>query len=76
MSFVTGYDEFADVSISGLVSDHLKVNINPVFYTKTVTVPPGESSIKFTCNGRRVDAPIDPRVLVFRIENFKMTVLE
>ena len=76
MSFVTGHEEFADVSISGLVSDHLKANANSVFYTKTMTVPPGESVIKFACNGRRVDAPLDPRVLVFRVENFKMTVLE
>ena len=76
MSFVSGYDEFADVTISGLVSDQLKANANPVFYTKTMTVPPGESIIKFACNGRRVDAPLDPRVLVFRVENFKMTVLE
>jgi phosphoglycerol transferase len=76
MSFVSGYAEFADLIISGLVADQLKVNVNPLFYKKTVTIPPGESSIKFTCNGRRVDAPVDPRVLVFRIENFKMTVLE
>ena len=76
MSFVTGHEEFADVSITGLVSDQLKANANPVFYSKTVTVPPGDSVIKFACNGRRVYAPLDPRVLVFRVENFKMMVLE
>jgi hypothetical protein len=76
MTFVGGQEEFADLSISGLAADHLKVSTRPAFYSKTVTVPPGESLIKFTCNGRPVDAPLDPRVLVFRIENFKMTVLE
>lgn len=76
MSFVSGYEEFADLVISGLISDQLKTNATPVFYTKTITVPPGESIIKFTSNGRRVDAPQDPRVLIFRIENFKMTVVE
>jgi phosphoglycerol transferase len=76
MSFVSGYAEFADMTISGLVSDQLKTNASPVAYSKTITVPPGDSVIKFTSNGRRVDAPLDPRVLVFRIENFKMTALE
>jgi len=75
MSFVSGYEEFADLTISSL-SDQLKTNANPVAYSKTITVPPGESIIKFTSNGRRVDAPQDPRVLIFRIENFKMTVVE
>jgi phosphoglycerol transferase len=76
MWFVSGYVEFADMTITGLINDQLKTNANPVFYSKTITVPPGESVIRFTCNGRRVDAPLDPRVLVFRIENFKMTLLE
>ncbi len=76
MWFVSGYEEFADLVISGLISDRLKTNATPVFYSKTISVPPGESIIKFTSNGRRVDAPLDPRVLIFRIENFKMTVLE
>jgi len=76
MSFVSGYEEFADLVIGGLISDQLKTNATPVFYTKTISVPPGESIIKFTSNGRRVDAPQDPRVLIFRIENFKMTVVE
>jgi phosphoglycerol transferase len=76
MWFVSGYAEFADMSITGLISDQLKTNANPVFYSKTLTVPPGESVIKFASNGRRVDAPLDPRFLVFRIENFKMNVLE
>jgi phosphoglycerol transferase len=76
MSFASGYAEFNDLIISGLYSDQLKTNATPVFYSKTITVPPGESVIKFTSNGRRIDAPLDPRVLIFRVENFKLTVLE
>ena len=76
MAFASGHEEFADLTISGLVSDQLKMNASPVAYSKTLTVPPGDSVIKFASNGRRVDAPLDPRVLVFRIENFKMTVAE
>lgn len=76
MSFVSGYEEFADLTISGIVSDQLKTSAVPVSYSKTITVPPGESVIRFNSNGRRVDAPLDPRVLVFRIENFTMIVVE
>jgi hypothetical protein len=71
MSLVGGYDQFDDLTISGLYSDRIKINSSPRPYSKTITVPPGESIIKFTSNGRRVDAPLDPRVLIFRIENFK-----
>ena len=76
MSFASGHEEFADLTISGLFSDRLKTNVHPVAYSKTITVPPGESVIKFASNGRRVDAPLDPRVLIFRVENFKFTILE
>ena len=73
MAFATGYPELADFFISGSVSDQLKVNDTAVPYSKTITVPPGESVIRFRSTARRVDAPLDPRVLVFRIEDFKMT---
>ena len=76
MSFVSGYEQFADMTISGLISDQLKTNASPIPYSKTITVPPGESIIKFVSNAGRIDAPLDPRVLIFRIEDFKMTVLE
>jgi hypothetical protein len=52
------------------------VNDTPVPYSKTITVPPGESIITFRSTARRVDAPLDPRFLVFRVEDFKMTEIE
>jgi hypothetical protein len=76
MAFATGYPEFADFVISGAISEQLKVNNAPVPYSKTLTVPPGESIIHFRSAARRIDEPRDPRVLVFRIEDFKMTELQ
>ena len=76
MAFATGYPELDDLFISGLISEQLKVNDTPVPYSKTIMVPPGESIITFRSTARRVDAPLDPRYLVFRIEDFKMTEIE
>jgi phosphoglycerol transferase len=76
MSFATGRQEINDFFISGLISEQLKVGWELVPYSKTVVVPPGESVIKFRSTAGRVDAPLDPRFLVFRIENFKMTELQ
>jgi phosphoglycerol transferase len=76
MSFATGHPELDDFTISGLISEQLKVGSALVPYSKTITVPPGESVITFRSAAKRVDAPLDPRFLVFRIENFKMTELQ
>lgn len=76
MSFATGYRESSDMIITGLISEQLKTGWELVTYAKTVTVPPGESVITFRSNAKRVEAPLDPRFLVFRIENFKMTELQ
>jgi len=76
MSFATGHPELEDFAIGGLISEQLKVNSMLTVYSKTITVPPGESVITFRSAAKRVDAPLDTRFLVFRIENFKMTELE
>ena len=75
-AFATGYPEPDDFIISGLISEELKVNNIPAPYSKTVTVPPGESVIRFRSAAKRVNAPTDTRFLVFRVEDFKMTELE
>jgi phosphoglycerol transferase len=74
--FASGHDQPDDFVLSGLISEQLKVNSSPSFYAKTVTVPPGESIIGFRSTAKRVNAPLDPRFLVFRIENFKLTELQ
>lgn len=76
MSFATGYEQLDDFVISGLLSDQLKLNSSPSSYSKTVTLPPGESTIHFRSAAKRVDAPGDDRVLVFRVEDFKLTELQ
>ncbi|HEX2271417.1 MAG TPA: hypothetical protein VHH35_17865, partial [Pyrinomonadaceae bacterium] len=76
MSFASGYEQFDDLIISGLISDQIKTNATPAAYSKTITLPPGISIIRFVSTGRRVDAPLDPRVLIFRIENFKLQELD
>jgi phosphoglycerol transferase len=73
MAFATGYPELDDFVISGLISEQLKVNNIPVPYSKIVTIPPGESVIRFRSAAKRVYAPTDTRYLVFRVEDFKMT---
>ena len=76
MAFATGYPELDDFVISGLISEQLKVNYQPAPYSKTITVPPGESVIHFHSAAKRIDAPLDTRFLVFRIEDFKLTEVE
>jgi len=51
------------------------LDIGPVgsLYSKTFQVPPGGLVVHFACNGRPLLAPGDPRSLVFRIDNFRLT---
>ena len=76
MGFATGYPELNDFTIRGLINEDLKVGADLVFYSKTIVVPPGDSVITFRSTANRVPAPLDPRFLVFRIEDFKMTELQ
>jgi hypothetical protein len=66
-AFATGHPELDDFFISGIISEQLQVNETPVPYTKTITVPPGESIITFRSAAKRVDAPLDSRFIVFRV---------
>ena len=75
MYFATGYEQPEDFYIGGALSDQFKVNDKPHFYSKTLIVPPGESVINFRSAAKRVNAPLDTRELVFRVEDFKMTEL-
>jgi len=48
------------------------VDLSPggVQFVRSIDVPPGRHAIRFVCDGRRADAPSDPRTMVWRIENF------
>jgi phosphoglycerol transferase len=76
MAFATGYPERNDFTIRGLITEDLKVGAELTTFSKAVAVPPGDSIITFRSAARRIDAPGDPRFLVFRIENFKLTELQ
>lgn len=76
MWFATGHEQLDDLILSGLISEQLKINASPRFYSRTIVAPPGKSTIVFRSTAPRVEAPLDPRVLVFRIENFKLTEME
>jgi phosphoglycerol transferase len=71
MGLATGYEELANLSLDGdLMSEKLKINVRPTPFSKTITIPPGRHSIRFTCDAKRVDAPLDKRSLVFKVINF------
>ncbi len=38
-------------------------------FQRTLEIPPGTHSLRFRAEGRPVDAPLDPRTLIFRVEN-------
>ncbi len=75
--FFTGYPELSNLKIeSTLVNENLKINNSGYSYEKEIIIPPGSHAIKFRCDAERVDAPTDPRYLVFRIVNFQMVEIE
>jgi phosphoglycerol transferase len=73
MGLATGYEELANLTLDGdLVWEKLQINSKPTAYSKTLTIPPGRHSIRFTCDAKRVDAPLDKRSLVFKVMNFRL----
>jgi|GEM_PF-1145937 len=77
MGFASGYTDQAKLTIkSDLFIEELTINNIETEYIKELTVPPGNYVIEFLCDARRVDAPSDPRYLVFRVINFNMESLE
>jgi phosphoglycerol transferase len=77
MDLISGNEDFANIRITGPgLTDQLHVNSQGKTYSRVITVPPGESTIGFYCDGKRIDAPKDERVLVFKVTNFKWTEVE
>ena len=61
---------------SSLVNENLEINNSGYRYEREITVPPGSHAIRFSCDAERVDAPTDPRYLVFRIDDFQMVEID
>jgi hypothetical protein len=75
--FFTGHPELSNLKIeSTLFNENLKINNSGYHYEKEFIIAPGSHAIKFSCDAERVDAPADPRYLVFRIANFQMIEIE
>ncbi|MDD4924764.1 MAG: hypothetical protein PHF74_08080 [Dehalococcoidales bacterium] len=75
--FITGYPEMSNLCIeSTLVTENLTVNNAGYIYNKEITIPPGRHEIKFSCDARKIEAPNDPRYLVFNITNFQIAEVE
>jgi phosphoglycerol transferase len=58
---------------SDIISESVKVASEPAQWNKTIVIPPGKHVIKFMCDAPPTYYPPDPRVFVFRINNFKLT---
>jgi phosphoglycerol transferase len=69
MSFMALYP--GTLRLEGLVSHERRVGLVPEAFSTTITVPPGEHTIRFACDARRVLASGDRRHLVFRVRNFR-----
>jgi len=73
MSFSTGYEASSDLTITGsLHSDQLQINNQGRAYSMTLTVPPGHNVLEFVSNAQPVKTANDPRVLIFRVNNFRL----
>lgn len=61
----------AQVVVQGdLLSTRLTLAGDGTAFVAEVDVPPGAHAVRFHCDGARADAPEDPRVLIWRAENF------
>jgi hypothetical protein len=54
-------------------TEHLQITGGRDYsFRKTFTLPPGRHAITFLCDGTKLDAPMEPRALVFRVHNFRI----
>ena len=76
-NFITGHPESANLKIeSTVLNDNLIINNAGYDYEKDFVIPPGRHIIKFSCDARRLNAPGDPRFIVFGTRNFQMVESE
>lgn len=75
MTLAAGRDANLKIT-SGLFSEQLRINLAGVDLKKDLVIPPGRHMIKFYCDAPRVLAPLDSRVIVFRVQNYKLSLAE
>jgi phosphoglycerol transferase len=69
-TFVTGYPENSSLIIHTTnFTDTIEIKSSGTVYHKTISLSPGESTISFSCNAKRIIAQ-DKRTLIFNMKNF------
>ncbi|WJH27539.1 hypothetical protein N6H13_20065 [Paenibacillus sp. CC-CFT742] len=71
-SVSTGYSNFSNLEISGMLTNHLSINQIPTLVSAEIILKPGKNLISFETDSIKIFAPNDSRSMYFRIENFKM----
>jgi hypothetical protein len=57
---------------SPFFTEQLKTYSDPITFSKSFNVPPGQHKLKFVSDAQKIFPPNDHRVLVFRVINFKL----
>jgi len=72
MSLITRFPEYSNLRFeSDILNENIKLNSTPSSFSKTISVPSGLHTVKFITDTKRVDAPLDSRVMHFGVMNFK-----
>lgn len=67
----------ARLSISGpLLSDQVPIGPVMIAFSATISIPPGQHALTFSCDGLPALPAGDPRKLVFRVVNFRAIPLD
>jgi len=54
-------------------TEHLQITASgEIPFRKSFTLPPGRHVITFLCDGKKLDAPMEPRALVFLVHNVRI----
>ncbi len=71
MQLFSGFEEPANIRVESKgFSEALHVDNQGKTFSKVITILPGKSTIGFYCDGKRIIAPQDSRILVFKVANF------
>jgi hypothetical protein len=66
---VSAAESPATLTLEGLVSEKIHL-AGSVPLVRVIDVPPGEHLVRFDCDGKRADAPGDPRTLIWHVDDF------
>ncbi len=81
MQLQTAYPELSNLLIEQISGEQptwtqtIQVNNEMPSFSKTLTLPPGKTILRFTSEAKQVEAPGDPRVMMFRVIDFKLQEL-